>query len=92
MFFIAAINKKIELFYSILYFVEACVHLTEKWAELIICAFINQCTDLDMTSQAALDMLHGICLGMDKLEESTSDRFIERDFIINWDYSNPEPR
>ncbi|KAF6036008.1 hypothetical protein EB796_005677 [Bugula neritina] len=70
----------------------SCVRLTDKWVELVICAFINQCTDLDLTSQAALDLLHGICMGMDKLEKATTNRFVERDFIINWNQTDPSVR
>ncbi|XP_067932744.1 NADP-dependent oxidoreductase domain-containing protein 1-like [Watersipora subatra] len=70
----------------------SCVHLTEKWVELVICAFINQCSDLQLTSRDALDLLHGICMGLDKLEKGTANRFVERDFIINWDDDDTEPR
>ena len=73
-------------------FADSCVHLTDKWVELVICGFVNHCTDLELTSQASLDLLHGICMGMDSLEKGSANRFMETDFIINWKTDNPEPR
>ena len=73
-------------------FVDSCVHLTDKWVELVICGFVNHCTDLELTSQASLDLLHGICMGMDSLEKGSANRFMETDFIINWKTDNPQPR
>ena len=83
-------NTVIE--HATLFITVSCVHLTDKWVELVICAFINHCSDLELTSKHALDLLHGICMGLDKLENGTTNRFVERDFIINWNINDPEPR
>lgn len=59
------------------------MRLTDKWLELVICAFMNMCTDLQLTSEAALDLLHGVCFGASNPDD-LKVKFTHTDFIINW--------